>query len=332
MSQSDSESLSCQNNFDKTVHIVFSFSLWYLRKKENNKVKFFIKHVVFTKFIMYRKPRVKVEPLIVIKGISYKKQIILADLKVPTKLSIDRQTNNLFFRINSDQYSDQNFHSVVLNLDTGLNAIIPSIRNGFASAVDPAGSVYLGGSDGIYRFNYSTRDVDEPGILENVDILDLYFNKYLYFVETSSQNVFRWSKKNKFMVRKLEGFGIQHFSVHDNEDIFLVNPAGVYIYRKGSLSPITFGCARNGHFRGLAVDIYGAPYLIAQDGIYSVDMLHRQIMKMLHIENAYGLAFDKDNNIIYSDERSVGKLIPQTDPILHDKTNTKTKKTADKQN
>lgn len=282
---------------------------------------------------MYREPKVRFEPLLVINGKPYKKQIILAGLKVPTNLSIDRRTNNLFFRINSDSYSDQIFHSVVLNLDTGLNAIIPSIRNGFASAVDPAGSVYLGGSDGIYRFNYRTRDVDSPRILEDIDILDLYFNKYLYFVETGTQSVFKWKNERKFMVRKMEGFGPLYFAVHDNEDIFFVNPSGVYLYRKGSTSPYTFGGGRNGHFRGLAVDIYGAPYLIAQDGIYSIDMLQRHIMKMLHIDNAYGLAFDRDNNIIYSDERSVGKLIPQTDPILHNTNKkTKTKKTADKMN
>lgn len=270
--------------------------------------------------MMPPKHRVKFENLIEINGRHYKKQIVLSGAKVPSKFSIDRLKNNLFFCINADEFSDQSFHSVVLNLDTGLNAIIPGIQNGFASAVDPKGSVYLGGSDGIFQFNYDTYNVDKPGILEGVDIFNMYFHKGLYFIETANQNLFKLKDKQKSMVDVLEGYGIQYFGITNYDDIVFVNPSGVYMLRRGTSIPITLGgAARGAHFRGVAIDVHGVPFLIAQDGIYSIDMVHRHVVRMLPMENGYGLAFDRGNNIVYSDERSVIKLVLQNEPKTKNK-------------
>lgn len=269
---------------------------------------------------MQRQPKVKFEQVKVIKGSAYNKHIILADANVPSKLSIDRLSNTLFFCINADEFSDQSFHLVVLDLNTGLNAIIPGIQNGFASAVEPEGAVYLGGSNGIFEFNYRTFDVYGTAILKGVDIFDMYFHKYLYFVETATQNLFVWKNGGKTSIKELEGYGIQHFLVNNFEDILFVNSSGVYMLRKGTKLPITFGGASTtAHFRGMTADINGLPYLIAQDGIYTIDMTQRHVVKTIPMENIFGLAFDKDNNMVYSDERSVVKLILQHNPVFVNK-------------
>lgn len=254
--------------------------------------------------------KVKFEPVVVLGGTYFKKHVVLRNAKVPSKLSIDRLKNNLFFSMYADEVSDQSFNSVVLNLDTGLNAIIPDISNGFASAVDPAGSVYLGGSNGIFRFNYDSHNVDKPGILQGVDICDMYFHECLYFVETANRNLFKWKEEKKSRVDNLAGYGIQHFLITENDDILFVNCSGVFMLQRETSFPITFGGAsRDAHFRGMTVDANGLPYLIAQDGIYTIDVINRHVIKKWPLENGHGLAFDNDNNIIYSDERSVTKLI-----------------------
>lgn len=294
---------------------VYSLSLHYVQK--NKKEKFCVTHVVCNKFMMPpkakgHKHKVKFESAVVINGDSYKQQIILSGANVPTKLSIDRLTNNLFFCINADANSHQSFQIVVLNLDTGSKAIIPGIRNGFASAVDPTGSVYLGGSDGIYQFNYDTHKVFKLPIISGVDVFDMFFHNWLYFVETANQNLFMWKKGEKLIVEDMEGYGIHYFAITAYEDILFVNATGVYMMRKGTLYPITLGGASRGtHIRGVTTDVNGVPYLIAQDGIYAVDMTQRHVERILALENGYGIAFDKDNNIFYSDERSVVKLIRQ---------------------
>lgn len=262
--------------------------------------------------MMPHKHKVRFAPVKFINGTPYIKKILLTGVRVPSKFSIDRLRNNLFFCINSDEFSNQSFYSVILNLDTGLNAIIPSIRNGYASAVDPSGSVYIGGSDGIYRFNYDTRDVDIPGLLVGVDICDMYFHKCLYFVETASQSLFMWKDDKKIEVEHLEGYVVQHFLVNTYGDILFVNPSGVHMLRKGTESPISFNIpSREAHFHGVTTDANGESYLIGQDGMYTVDMIERQVVRITPMNNGYGLAFDKDNNIIYSNERYVAKLICQ---------------------
>lgn len=263
------------------------------------------------------KHKVKFESSVVINGIPYKRQVLLSGANVPSKLSLDRQTNHLFFSVNASEVARQSFHSVVLNLDTGAKAIIPGIRNGFASAVDPVGSVYLGGSEGIFQFNYDTHNVNKPAIISGVDVFDMYFQNGLYFVETATQNLFKWKNNEKSIVDTVEGYGIQYFAVSPNGDILFVNSTGAYLMRYETLYPMTFGGASRGtHFRGVTIDVNGVPYLIAQDGIYTVDMTHRHIVRILPMENGYGLAFDRDNNIVYSDDRSVVKLIRQINPIL----------------
>lgn len=267
--------------------------------------------------MMPPKHKVKFETVVVINGYRYKKQMVLGNPSnnVPSRLVIDRLTNHLFFCINSNE-PGQIHNSIVLNLATGLNAIIPDIQNGFATAVDPEGSVYLGGSDGIFEFDYATNNIKKPGILEGVDIFAMYFHKCLYFVETANQSLFMWKDKQKSLVDVLHGHAIQYFVVTKNDDIVFVNSSGVYMLRKGTSLPLTFGgAARGAHFRGVTIDSHGAPYLIAQDGIYSLDMIHQQVVRSLPLRNGCGLAFDNDNNIIYSDERSLTKLVRQLEEL-----------------
>lgn len=255
--------------------------------------------------------------MVVVNGTNYKKHRILADVNVPSKFSIDRRRNKLFFCINGDESSDQSFRLVILDLDTELTSIIPGIRNGFASAVDPEGIVYLGGSDGIFQYNYDTRDVDTPAVLNGVDIFDMHFHEHLYFVETANQNLFQWKDNQKIIINRLKGYGVHHFIISNNDDILFVSATGVFTMRKGAVFPYMFaGATADVHSRGLAADVYDIPHLIAQDGIYLIDTKQKSVKKILPLDNGFGLAFDKDNNIIYSEERSVTILIRQIDPYF----------------
>ncbi|XP_032520626.2 ommochrome-binding protein-like [Danaus plexippus] len=213
-------------------------------------------------------------PNVTIGGKSYKKSIILADVNIPYKFSIDRKNNILFFCINADEFSDQSFQSVELNLYSGCAKIVPSIRNGFASAVDQTdGTVYLGGSDGVYKYDYQTHDVRKPAII------------------------------------KVEEYGVHHCAVDGNDNLIVANPSGLFCLPKGSKSPERIG-NHVGNIRGITTDAKGEPYLIAQDGIYSIDCINNQIKNIFSLDNGYGLAFDKNNMIVYGDERCVAKLIP----------------------
>ncbi|CAH2091162.1 unnamed protein product [Euphydryas editha] len=240
----------------------------------------------------------------------YKKQIILADVNIPYKFSLDRKKNKLFFCINADEFSDQSFQSVVLDLNTEMVHIVPNIRNGFASTVDQyTGTVYLGGSDGIYQYNYQTQDINRPAILKGVDIFDMYFKDCLYFVETTNLDLYELRNNKKYIVSNLEEYGIHHFVIDGDDNIILANSSGLFYMHKKAKTPIRFS---NGvqNIRGMTTDTEGKPYVIAKDGIYAINKDNEHPFKLLTLNDGYGMAFDNENNIIYSDERSVLKLVP----------------------
>ncbi|XP_050352101.1 ommochrome-binding protein-like [Nymphalis io] len=245
-----------------------------------------------------------------LKGKPYRKHIILADVNIPYKFSIDRNKNKLFFCINADEFSDQSFQSVVVDLNSGLVKIVPNIRNGFASAVDQnTGTVYLGGSDGIYQYNYTTQEIVRPAIVNGVDVFDMHFKDYLYFVETTNLDLYVLKNNKKTIVYNVEEYGIYHFAVDSDDNAILANPNGIFFLSKKAKSPTMFSDSiRN--IRGVTTDTEGKPYLIAKNGIYVIDQKNLQLIKILSLTDGYGLAFDKNNNIVYSDQRSVIKLIP----------------------
>lgn len=248
--------------------------------------------------------------LVLICGKPYKKNVILADVNIPYKFSIDRNRNTLFFCINADEFSDQSFQTVVLNIDTGLTSIVPRLRNGFASAVDQAtGNVYLGGSDGIYKYNYSSKDIEKPALVNKTDIFDMYFKDYLYFVDTAKQNLYVYKDNTKCLVPETKENVIQHFVFDANSDLYFVNPSGLFLLQKGCKSP-TLVHGNDLSIRGATTDKFGTPYFVAHNGIYSIDKENKQLVLRLSVTNGYGLAFDKNNNILYSDERTVTMLVP----------------------
>lgn len=246
---------------------------------------------------------------VTVQGVPYKKHVILADVNIPSKFSIDRNRNNLFFCINADQLSDQSFHSVVLNLETGSTAIVPGIRNGFASAVDQnSGAIYLGGSDGIFSYNYQTGDVDKPALLSGVDIFDMYYKDDLYFVDTANQNLNLCKDgKMKTVFPPDSRYLIHHCALDHSNTFYFVSSSGLYKRKKDSTSATLLDNSGI-QYRGVAFDIHGDPYFVAQDGIYVIkEVLRPQLIYA--VDNAFGLAFDKNNNLIYSDERSVMILL-----------------------
>ncbi|XP_045451042.1 ommochrome-binding protein-like [Melitaea cinxia] len=239
----------------------------------------------------------------------HRKQIILADVNIPYKFSLDRQKNKQFFCINADKFSDQSFQSVVLDLNTEIVNIVPNIRNGFASAVDQnTGTVYLGGSDGIYQYNYQTQDINRPAILKGIDIFDMYFKDYLYFVETTNLDLYELRNNKKYIVSNLEEYGVHHFVIDSDDNIILANPGGLFYMHKNAKTPIRFSDGVQ-YIRGMTTDTEGNPYVIAKDGIYMIDTDNEQPLKLLTLNDGYGIAFDKDNNILFSDERTVVKLV-----------------------
>ncbi|CAK1556244.1 unnamed protein product [Leptosia nina] len=245
-----------------------------------------------------------------------KKQVMLEDVNVPYKFSIDRARNKLFFCINADEFCDQSFRSAILDLDTGVASVVPSIRNGFASAVDNEnGAVFLGGSDGIFKYNYSSNDIDKSPIIGQVDVFDMKFKDYLYFIDTFNLDLYLLKDEKKLAVASIDDHGIQHFTFAGNY-LILSNSNGLYYLdiENCEFGPVWFSNTVD-NVRGLSTDINDVPYLVARDGIYSVHVDNMEVTKLISLDDGSALDFDKNNNMVYSEGRSVIKLHFKEDNI-----------------
>ncbi|XP_041987088.1 ommochrome-binding protein-like [Aricia agestis] len=249
-------------------------------------------------------------PIVEVNEQPHEKHILLADVNIPYKFTLDRSRNSLIFCINADEFSDQSFQSVVLDLNSNAVRIVPGIRNGFASAVDHrTGRVYLGGSDGIYKYDYDTGDVDRPPIVRGVDVFDMFYANDLYYVDTTNLDLHILKDNRDTIVKTVEDYGINHFAVDDRGNLIFANAAGLYMLKSKSKVPERFDADLN-MVRGVTMDVHGTPYVIAQNGAYSIDVKSKVVTKSLNLHNGYALAFDRDNNIVYGEDRSVVKLTP----------------------
>lgn len=239
------------------------------------------------------------------------KKVILVDVNIPYNFSIDRKRDKLFFCINADEVCDQSFQSAVADLNTGCASVIPNVRNGFASAVDQdTGTVYLAGSDGIFKYNNLINDIEKPALIKNIDVFDMKFNNnFIYFIDTANMNLFVLKNGKKVCVATIEEYGIQHFTFAD-QYVILSNANGLYYYVKENCDcePVMISNTVD-NIRGLVTDLNGLPHIVAQRGLFFIDLESMDVIQLMCLEDGYALDFDKNNNIIYSDGRTVIKIL-----------------------
>ncbi|KAI8424206.1 hypothetical protein MSG28_002786 [Choristoneura fumiferana] len=92
-----------------------------------------------------------------IHNINHEKQVLLKNINGPYQMTIDYDTNTLFFSYTAEGETNDIFKSGYINLKTNEYNTITGIAGGFASAVDKhSQKVYLGGRDDYPNENVYT--------------------------------------------------------------------------------------------------------------------------------------------------------------------------------
>ncbi|XP_028156995.1 ommochrome-binding protein-like, partial [Ostrinia furnacalis] len=217
-----------------------------------------------------------------------------------------KSSNTLFFSYSlPDTYSDVDFQLAYIDLDTRESEIIAGIRGGCTVAIDQGNDeIYLGGSDGIYKYNMLTKLADnykEKGR----NIWSLYFRANLFYISYPDQKLYIDVDGKFIRVSEFEHFEVDNFHVMPNNDIYFANKSGLYFFDNLKLTIETVNELVT--VRQIVEDNDGRLYVCTNFGI----LLRggNEFTKVLDLKGIYGLAFDKDNNFIMSDEKNIVKLV-----------------------
>ncbi|KPJ19519.1 Ommochrome-binding protein [Papilio machaon] len=237
----------------------------------------------------------------------YDKEILWANLGRPFNLYGHKTSNKVFFSYTvPETYSDVDFQLAYIDLETREFQNIAGIRGGCSVAIDQANDeIYLGGSDGIYKYNMMTKLADfykEAGR----NIWALFFRRNLFYISYPDQRLHIEVDGKFAVVNEFENFEVDHFHVTvDHENIYFANKTGFYNYDNDRLKVNVINDVIT--VRQISEDNDGDLYICTNLGVY-VDLKNEGFQKVLDYKNIYSLTFDKDNNVIVSDEKRIIKL------------------------
>ncbi|CAH0722742.1 unnamed protein product, partial [Brenthis ino] len=113
-----------------------------------------------------------------------------------------------------------------------------------------------------------------------------------------------------FEIGYIEKGHIKHkFAIDGDNDIFITNETGLYRIKNGTDHRIFYEGPKL--FRAIEINNKGRAYFTGQNGIFIANKESNTLEKIAHIKNIFGLAFDNDNNIIYSNPSEIIKLVPE---------------------
>lgn len=243
-----------------------------------------------------------------IKEIYHNLEVLHEGLDRPYLLTVDHSSNILYFSYSVTKNEDGEFKTARINLNTKEFKNIKGINNGFAQAVDQkTHEIYIGGSDGIYKYDYSKDNAEFVGE-KDTNIWNLFCKDVVYFTTYPSQFLYTFENGQTSRFKDLEDTKVDNFVIDNDNIMFFTNATGLYSQAKGTKNAVLY--EEFPIVRGLTTDVNGNVYVCLSDGIYAVNKEKLVLEKVLNVDDAFGLAFDNDNNIVYADATRLVRLKP----------------------
>lgn len=248
-------------------------------------------------------------PGVIVNGVYHDLEELKSGLDRPYQLAVDYSTNTLFFSYSLNEKDDV-FKTAYINLNTKEFSDIAGVNNGFAQTVDQNNhEVYIGGSDGLYKYNINTKSTELFGA-KDTNIWSIYFKDLLYYTGFPSQFLYTYVNGESQRYKNLEDTKVDQFVIDNDDVIFFTNATGLFSQEKDTKDAVLYQEYPIDGPRGLTTDLNGDVYVCMFDGIYKVNKDETLLKKLLDIDDAFGMAFDNENNIIYSDATKLIRLKP----------------------
>ncbi|CAH2099740.1 unnamed protein product [Euphydryas editha] len=243
----------------------------------------------------------------------HKKVVIGMGLNRPYQLAYDHHNHKIFFSYNIGKDDEDSFEIGYIEKGHIKHKVLKEVENGFAIAINNNDNVvYFGGSDGIYKLHLKTNDSVTEKILSHQNIWDMFFKHHLYFIVYPSQKLYKYEhSKNKTKPEHQKSIHekIFQFAIDGDDDKFITNETGLYRIKNGTDHRIFYEGPKI--YRAIEIDNKGVAHFSGQNGIFVANKKNDTLEKIAHVKNIFGLAFDSNNNIIYSDPHEIVKLVPE---------------------
>lgn len=251
---------------------------------------------------------------VVFNEVYYDRQILIKNLGRPYNLIMHKYSRTLFFSQTVQRKMAVDFEIKAYELSKfkdgkGLECYnIKGIPGGYAIGYDAGNDdMYFGGHDGIYKYDFFTKQAkyfSEKG----KSIWSIFIRRNFYFIEYPTQKLYVYHDDRFVKVAESINIEIDVFFKSKMNEVYFANKTALYKVEKLSKHPIVLG--DNIFVRQISDDTFGDVYICASDGVYLEDKPYARLKKVADIEKAFGLTFDERDNVIYSDEETIFRLLP----------------------
>lgn len=304
------------------MKFVFSIKFWYGGTFSCN----FIKMNVILILSLFGVVSANINPKCegkYVRQVFNKMDVIEQGLNRPYQLSYYEKKHEIFFSNNAGDITEDKFEIRRLNGSAAniTNVKIDGVENGFAIAIDNENNeAYFGGSDGIHL--YDLKEDKLKKIIDNHDIWDMFFRKHLYFITYPGQRLYAEFRKKHFKQSEWKASRmnwinekIYQFAIDRDDDMFFTNVTGLFLIKNGTQhrKHITGETV----FRCIEVDNQGEAHFCGKNAIFVVNKSTHALEEIAYVKNIFGLTFDPNGHIIYSNPTKIVKLTPSVCKIVN---------------
>lgn len=246
-----------------------------------------------------------------VRGNLHRRRFLFSGVNRPYHLVSYNHAHQIFYSCNVGDDTKDTFEIQYVTVNDTKPNTVHGVTNGFALALDEHNKkIYFGGSDGIYEADLETLEAPKHMIKKH-NIWDLFYHKnHLYFIDYPHQRIHSHDLKGNKTKIKHEHIKekIYQFVIDGDGDEFITMPGGVYEIKKGSNETTHYSGPTK--FRAVEVNHKGVVHFAATTGIYVAHKQNHTLSEIASIRNVFGLAFDAEDNIIYSNAHQIIKLVP----------------------
>lgn len=245
---------------------------------------------------------------IVYNDVYFQRQVLVRNYGRPYNLVVHKYSGILFFSHTLTNVTHVDFGITACHINKKVCADVAGVPGGYAIAYDAGNDdIYFGGHDGIYKYNFLTKSAEffaEKG----KSIWSIFIRRHFYYIEYPTQKLYVYQDDTFVLVAEALNIEVDHFFVSKNLDIYFSNKTALFKVEKMRKNPILL----NDEIvvRQIVDDTYGDVYFCASNGVYLENKPYHNLKKMASIDNTFGMTFDENDHVIYSDKDAIYRLLP----------------------
>lgn len=240
----------------------------------------------------------------------YEREVLKTGLHTPLSLVMDQTSEILYLSYYIPTKISYSPIAATVDLKDKKFKNITSVPKGYTIAIDSTNNeVYIGSSkNGIYKYNHEN-DTAELYAAKDRSIWNVYFHNDLYYWGPA-QHVFVFTNGKNIRLKELDHMEVKAFVIGKDDELFYSNHTGLYSQKRDTKDAQLYETPIHSRIRCLTTDNNRIVYACVNDGIYLVNKDAQRLDKILKIRDLSSLAFDRNNNLIYSDASSIYMLKP----------------------